>query len=73
MERGPGDRKLGGMYFSIIGSIMTHSHANEIHIHGLHSNQLPPQSPKNVFECCWVFFSRSVGYTSLQWSRQPQV
>lgn len=32
------------VYFSIIGSIMTHSHANEIHMERLRSDRLPPQS-----------------------------
>lgn len=30
------------VYFSIIGSIMTHSHANEIHTERLRSDRLPP-------------------------------
>lgn len=59
MERGQGKGRLEGMYFSIIGSIMTHSYANEIHIHKLHSNHRTVQSPKNVLN----FFSKKVYIT----------
>lgn len=54
MERGPGEGRLAeGLYFSIIGSIMTHSYANEMLTHRLHSGWRDSSQPsKTLYSIC---------------------